>query len=35
MKRAKLRAIADASRHSFPAADIETMLGEIEEQRLG
>ena len=27
---AKLRAIADASRHSFPAADIETMLGEIE-----
>ena len=27
---AKLRAIADASRHSFPTADIETMLGEIE-----
>ena len=25
---AKLRAIADASRHSFPTADIETMLGE-------
>ena len=24
---AKLRAIADASRHSFPTADIETMLG--------
>ena len=33
---AKLRAIADASRHSFPTADIETMLGEIEagQQRL-
>ena len=26
---AKLRAIADASRHSFPTADIETMLGEM------
>ena len=26
---AKLRAIADASRHTFPTADIETMLGEI------
>ncbi len=25
---AKLRAIVDASRHSFPTADIETMLGE-------
>ena len=25
---AKLRAIANASRHSFPTADIETMLGE-------
>ena len=25
---AKLRAIADASRHRFPTADIETMLGE-------
>ncbi len=34
---AKLRAIVDASRHSFPTADIETMLGEIEtgRQRLG
>jgi len=33
---AKLRAIADASRHSFPTADIETMLTEIEagQQRL-
>ena len=33
---AKLRAIADASRHSFPTADIETMLAEIEagQQRL-
>ena len=32
----KLRAIADASRHSFPTADIETMLAEIEagQQRL-
>ena len=27
---AKLRAIAEASRHSFPTADIEDMLGEIE-----
>ena len=27
---AKLRAIADASRHQFPTADIETMLQEIE-----
>ena len=27
---AKLRAIADASRHSFPTADIEAMLGEID-----
>lgn len=27
---AKLRAIADASGHQFPAADIETMLREIE-----
>ena len=26
---AKLRAIADASRHSFPTADIETMLSEM------
>ena len=34
---AKLRAIADASRHSFPTADIETMLCEIEagQQRSG
>ena len=34
---AKLRAIVDASRHSFPTADIETMLSEIEarQQRLG
>ena len=34
---AKLRAIADASQHSFPTADIETMLGEIEagQQRPG
>ena len=33
---AKLRAIADASQHSFPTADIETMLSEIEsgQQRL-
>ncbi len=32
---AKLRAIADAARHQFPTADIETMLREIEEgQRL-
>lgn len=27
---AKLRAIADASRHQFPTADIDTMLKEIE-----
>lgn len=27
---AKLRAIADASRHRFPTADIDTMLKEIE-----
>ncbi len=27
---AKLRAIADASRHEFPTADIEVMLQEIE-----
>ncbi len=27
---AKLRAIAEASRHSFPTADIEDMLEEIE-----
>ena len=27
---AKLRAIAEASRHSFPTADIEDMLQEIE-----
>ena len=27
---AKLRAIADASRHSFPTADVEIMLSEIE-----
>ncbi len=27
---AKLRAIADASRHEFPTADIEMMLREIE-----
>ena len=27
---AKLRAIADASRHEFPTADIEIMLREIE-----
>ncbi len=26
----KLRAIADASRHRYPTADIEDMLGEIE-----
>ena len=28
---AKLRVIADASRHDFPTADIEVMLQEIEE----
>ena len=27
---AKLRAIADASRHEFPTADIQVMLREIE-----
>ena len=34
---AKLHAIADASRHSYPTADIEAMLSEIEarQQRLG
>ena len=32
---AKLRAIADAARHQFPTADIETMRREIDEgQRL-
>ena len=30
---AKLRAIADASRHEFPTADIATMLQEIEAGR--
>ncbi len=30
---AKLRAIADASRHEFPTADIELMLREIESGR--
>ena len=30
---AKLRAIADASRHEFPTADIEEMLREIESGR--
>ena len=30
---AKLRAIADASRHEFPTADIEIMLREIESRR--
>ena len=29
----KLRAIADASRHEFPTADIEVMLQEIESER--
>ena len=29
----KLRAIADASRHQFPTADIEVMLQEIESGR--
>ena len=29
----KLRAIADASRHRFPTADVEDMLREIEEGR--
>ena len=31
--RAKLRAIAEASRHNFPTADIEVMLEEIERGR--
>lgn len=30
---AKLRAIADASRHEFPTADIDVMLKEIESGR--
>lgn len=30
---AKLRALADASRHEFPTADIEVMLEEIESER--
>ena len=30
---AKLRAIADASRHEFPTADIDVMLQEIESGR--
>ena len=30
---AKLRAIANASKHTYPTADIETMLGEIEAGR--
>ena len=30
---AKLRAIADASRHQFPTADIDVMLQEIERGR--
>ncbi len=30
---AKLRALADASRHEFPTADIEVMLGEIDAGR--
>ena len=30
---AKLRAIADASRHEFPTADIQVMLDEIESGR--
>ena len=30
---AKLRVIADASRHDFPTADIEVMLQEIEAGR--
>lgn len=30
---AKLRALADASRHEFPTADIEVMLEEIESGR--
>ena len=31
---AKLRAIADASRHRFPTADVDVMLQEIERGRL-
>ena len=31
---AKLRAVDEATRHSFPAGDIETMLREIETDRL-
>ena len=31
---AKLRAVDEATRHSFPVADIETMLREIEAGRL-
>ena len=30
----KLRAVAEAARHSFPVGDIETMLREIETNRL-
>ena len=30
---AKLRSIADASRHQYPTADIDAMLGEIEAGR--
>lgn len=30
---AKLRAIAEASRHYYPTADIDTMLGEIDAGR--
>ena len=30
----KLRAVAEAARHSFPVGDIETMLHEIEANRL-
>ena len=31
---AKLRAVEEATRHSFPVGDIETMLREIEANRL-
>ena len=31
---AKQRAVDEATRHSFPAGDIEAMLGEIEADRL-
>ncbi len=31
---AKLRAVAEASRHQFPTADIDVMLDEIERGRL-